>query len=57
MGWFAPRSFLEDLKNSPDHMSEGSVVLFFLRWVSPLVIAIGLVISLVDLIDGWIGMA
>ncbi len=55
MGWYAPRSFLEDLKNSGiTPPATAGIILFFLRWVSPWVIASGLLISVVDLIIKWI---
>ena len=58
MGWFAPRSFLEDLNNSGiTPPARAGIILFFLRWVSPLVIAAGLLISVVDLIGKWTGQA
>ena len=58
MGWFASRSFLEDLKNSGiTPPARAGIILFFLRWVSPLVIAAGLLISVVDLIGKWTGQA
>ena len=57
MGWSAPSRFREDLSQSGTPLGLRRVLLFSLRWVSPLVIAIGLVISLVDLVRGWIGMA
>jgi len=57
MGWSAPSRFREDLSQSGTPLGLRRVLLFSLRWVSPLVIAVGLVISLVDLVRGWIGMA
>ena len=57
MGWSAPSRFRDDLSQSGTPLGLRRVLLFSLRWVSPLVIAIGLVISLVDLVRGWIGMA
>jgi NSS family neurotransmitter:Na+ symporter len=56
MGWVVPQSFLDDLKDSSvTQPSTSALILFFLRWVSPVVIAAGLLISVVDLIRNWTG--
>ena len=56
MGWVVPQTFLADLKDSEvTHPSTSGLILFFLRWVSPVVIAAGLLISVVDLIRNWTG--
>ena len=56
MGWVVPRTFLADLKDSTvTQPSTSGLILFFLRWVSPVVIAAGLLISVVDLIRNWTG--
>ena len=56
MGWVVPKTFLADLKSSEvTHPSTSGLILFFLRWVSPVVIAAGLLISVVDLIRNWTG--
>jgi len=56
MGWVVPQRFLGDLKDSDiTRSSTSGVILFFLRWVSPVVIAAGLLISVVDLIRNWTG--
>ena len=57
MGWRAPARFREDLSHSGTPLGLRRVLLFSLRWVSPLVIAVGLVISVVDLVRGWVGAA
>lgn len=53
VGWAAPKRFREDLQTSKT--SEGFIhlLLFFLRWVSPVVITWGLLISVVDLWRQW----
>ena len=53
MGWRAPARFREDLSQSGTPSDLRRVLLFSLRWVSPLVIAVGLVISLWDLLGQW----
>ena len=53
MGWRAPARFREDLSQSGTPSDLRRLLLFSLRWVSPLVIAVGLVISLWDLLGGW----
>ena len=56
MGWVVPKSFLDDLKDSTvTQSSTSALILFFLRWVSPVVIAAGLLISVVDLVRNWTG--
>ena len=56
MGWVVPQTFLADLKDSEvTQPSTSGLILFFLRWVSPAVIAVGLLISVVDLIRNWTG--
>ena len=53
MGWSAPSRFREDLSQSGTPLALRRLLLFCLRWVSPLVIAFGLVVSLWDLLGGW----
>ena len=54
MGWVVPRRFLDDLKDSEvTTPATSGLILFFLRWVSPVVISAGLVISVVDLLRNW----
>ena len=57
IGWSAPDRFREDLAQSGTPVGQRRLLLFSLRWVAPLVIAFGLVVSLVDLVRGWIGAA
>jgi len=53
LGWFVPRRFDDDLKGSATPAGLRRWLLFVLRWISPPVIAVGLLISLVDLFRGW----
>ena len=58
MGWVVPNLFLEDLQQS-DAASPlvRRVLMFCLQWISPVVIAAGLLISTVDLLRNWFGAA
>ncbi|MBL6798610.1 MAG: sodium-dependent transporter [Synechococcus sp. BS307-5m-G39] len=58
MGWVVPNLFLEDLQQS-DAASPlvRRVLMFCLQWISPVVIAAGLLISTVDLLRIWFGAA
>ncbi|WP_186585917.1 sodium-dependent transporter [Synechococcus sp. MEDNS5] len=58
MGWVVPNLFLEDLQQS-DAASPlvRRVMMFCLQWISPVVIAAGLLISTVDLLRNWFGAA
>ena len=58
MGWVVPQTFLADLKDSTvTRAATSGLILFFLRWVSPVVISVGLLISVVDLIRNWTGQS
>ena len=58
MGWVVPQTFLADLKDSTvTKAATSGLILFFLRWVSPVVISVGLLISVVDLIRNWTGQS
>ena len=52
LGWVAPNRFKEDLQGSGIPVPLQRLLLVMLRWVSPPVVAVGLVISLVDLVNG-----
>lgn len=54
MGWVVPNRFVEDLQQS-DAASPlvRRVLLFCLQWISPVVIAAGLLISTMDLLRNW----
>ncbi|MGB1196288.1 MAG: sodium-dependent transporter [Synechococcus sp.] len=54
MGWVVPNLFLEDLQQSAAASPLlRRVLMFCLRWISPVVIAAGLLISTVDLLRNW----
>ena len=55
MGWSASWRFRDDLSRSGTPAPLRHWLLLMLRWVSPVVITIGLVISVVDLMRGWFG--
>ena len=55
MGWSASGRFRDDLSRSGTLAPLRHWLLLMLRWVSPVVITIGLVISVVDLMRGWFG--
>ncbi|MGC6483982.1 MAG: sodium-dependent transporter [Synechococcus sp.] len=52
LGWVVPGRFDQDLADSGTSPLVRRLLLVVLRWVSPLVVAIGLLVSLVDLIQG-----
>ena len=52
LGWVVPIRFQDDLKGSGTPVPLQRLLLVMLRWVSPPVVAVGLVISLVDLVNG-----
>ncbi|WP_320664815.1 sodium-dependent transporter [Prochlorococcus sp. MIT 1223] len=54
LGWVIPRKYDEDLALANSSYRVRKYLKFMLRWVSPPVIAIGLVISLTDLFQSWI---
>jgi NSS family neurotransmitter:Na+ symporter len=54
MGWVVPTLFLNDLKDSDASSPQiRRVLIFCLQWISPVVIAAGLLISVVDLLKTW----
>ena len=54
MGWVVPTLFLNDLKDSDASSPQiRRVLIFCLQWISPVVIAAGLLISVVDLLRTW----
>ncbi|WP_115019844.1 sodium-dependent transporter [Synechococcus sp. UW140] len=55
MGWVLPSRFQEDLSQSGSSPLLRRILLLALRWVSPPVVALGLVISVVDLVRSWTG--
>ena len=50
MGWVLPERFRTDLEGSGTPPALQGLLLMMLRWVSPPVVAVGLVISVIDLI-------
>ncbi len=53
LGWVVPRKFDEDLALCGTSIGIRSCLKFMLRWISPPVIAFGLIVSFVDLIHKW----
>jgi NSS family neurotransmitter:Na+ symporter len=54
MGWVVPTLFLNDLKDSDASSPQiRRVLIFCLQWISLVVIAAGLLISVVDLLRTW----
>ena len=52
LGWVVPNRFQDDLQGSGTPVPLQRLLLVMLRWISPPVVAVGLVISLVDLVNG-----
>ena len=50
LGWVLPARFQEELSHSGSPIWLQCFLLVMLRWISPPVIAVGLVISVIDLI-------
>ena len=50
IGWFTSRVFDEDLAGCNSNFRARRYLKFMLRWVSPPVIAFGLIVSLLDLL-------
>ncbi len=53
LGWVVPRRFDEDLSTCDTPDSVRRSLKFMLRWVAPPVVAFGLIVSLVDLVQKW----
>ena len=53
LGWVVPRRFDEDLSGCETPKSVRVLLKFMLRWVSPPVIAWGLIVSIWDLYLKW----
>ena len=49
LGWVVPLRFKDDLAQSDTPIVIRRMLLFMLSWISPPVIAIGLIVSLIDL--------
>ena len=54
MGWAVPAKFNEELNKSKVGIKTTRYLKFMMRWVSPPIIAFGLVISVFDLLKGWV---
>ena len=54
MGWIVPGKLTEELSFSKVGIKTTRYLKFMLRWVSPPIIAFGLVISIFDLLKGWL---
>ena len=52
LGWVVPRRFSDDLAQSSTPPALRRFLLVLLRWVSPPIVATGLVISVIDLVQG-----
>ena len=52
LGWAVPNRFRDDLRASGTPAALQRFLLVMLRWVSPPVVAVGLVVSLLDLVKG-----
>ena len=54
LGWGSAQRFSRDLEESGSPLDLVSALLWALRWVSPVVISLGLVVSITDLVrSGW----
>jgi NSS family neurotransmitter:Na+ symporter len=53
LGWAVPRRLDDDLANCETPKGVRRWLRFMLRWVSPPVIAFGLIVSVVDLVQKW----
>tara|TARA_Y100001968_G_C19433528_1_gene758344 strand:- start:1713 stop:3041 length:1329 start_codon:yes stop_codon:yes gene_type:complete len=53
LGWIIPRKYDEDLEGCSSDIRVRRYLKFMLRWVSPPVIAFGLIISVIDLLQSW----
>jgi NSS family neurotransmitter:Na+ symporter len=55
MGWVAPQRLQTDLAGCGSSGPLQRLLLVALRWVSPLAIAVGLAVSIGDLLQSWPG--
>ena len=55
LGWAVPQHFRRDLLSSGTPEWVQRLLLVLLRWLAPPVVALGLVVSLVDLLGSWFG--
>ena len=54
LGWVNPRRFDEDLGNCKTPKNVRRFLKFMLRWISPPIIAFGLIISIIDLFQSYV---
>ena len=54
MGWVVPGKFDEELNISKVGIKTTKYLKFMMRWVSPPIIAFGLLVSIFDLFKGWV---
>lgn len=55
LGWGSSQRFRRDLEAAGTAPRLVAALLFALRWVSPLAISLGLVVSATDLVRSWSG--
>jgi NSS family neurotransmitter:Na+ symporter len=55
LGWQAPGRYRADLLEAGSDPRQVHALLWALRWISPPVIALGLVVSITDLARSWGG--
>ena len=54
MGWVVPNKFNEELDNSKVGIKTSRYLKFMTKWVAPPFIAFGLIVSVFDLLKGWV---
>ena len=54
MGWVVPKKFKEELKFSQIGSKTSRYLVFMTRWISPPIIAFGLIVSVFDLLKDWV---
>ena len=55
IGWVVPKTLDIELKNSGSSILTRSYLKFMLRYITPVIVAWGLLISIYDLLKGWFG--
>ena len=53
MGWVLPRALEKELENSGSSLKTKYYLKFMLRYITPVLVAWGLIISIYDLLKGW----
>ena len=54
VGWVIPKTLDIELKNSGSSSLTKSYLKFMLKYVTPIIVAWGLIISVYDLLKGWL---